>query len=112
MRPTTSPSLERTLTNKVEGRANGGKFEECKAICTEDGSPLYTPFYYSPKEIEYFYANSGFSDNKRQETDKSGMAKALAALEATHEIKKAPQKEKQSVNYHVDPYEPPIPFPR
>ncbi|GJR22205.1 hypothetical protein Tco_0970732 [Tanacetum coccineum] len=40
------------------------------------------------------------------------MAEALAALEATLEIKKVPQKEKQNVNYYVDPYEPPIPFPR
>ncbi|GJY66057.1 hypothetical protein Tco_0468295 [Tanacetum coccineum] len=76
----------RTLTNEVEGRTNGGKFEECKAIW--------------------------FFDNERQETDESGMAKALAALEATLEIKKVPQEEKQNVNYYVDPYEPPIPFPR
>nr|GEU58217.1 hypothetical protein [Tanacetum cinerariifolium] len=27
----------RTLTNEVEGRTNGGKFEECKAIFTKDG---------------------------------------------------------------------------
>ncbi|GKB22125.1 hypothetical protein Tco_0856048 [Tanacetum coccineum] len=86
----------RTLTNEVEGRANGGKLKECKAIYTEDGSPLYTPFYYSPEEIEYFSANSGFSDNERQETDKSGMMKALAALKATHEIKKVPQKENKT----------------
>ncbi|GJV06185.1 hypothetical protein Tco_1343841 [Tanacetum coccineum] len=78
----------RTLTNKVEGQANGGKFKECKAICTEDGLPLYTLFYYSPEETEYFSANSGFFDNKMQETNKSRMVKALAALEATHEIKK------------------------
>ncbi|GJZ39770.1 reverse transcriptase domain-containing protein [Tanacetum coccineum] len=78
----------------------------------QDGSPLYTPFYYSPEEIEYFSAKSGFSDNERQETDKSGMAEALAALEATHEIKKVPEEEKQSVNYYVDHYEPPIPFLR
>ncbi|GKG43681.1 hypothetical protein Tco_0482774, partial [Tanacetum coccineum] len=57
-------------------------------------------------------AKSGFFDNERQETDKSGMAKALAALEATHEIKKVPEEEKQSVNYYVDHYEPPIPFLR
>nr|GEU73180.1 reverse transcriptase domain-containing protein [Tanacetum cinerariifolium] len=50
--------------------------------------------------------------NERQETDKSGMAEALATLEATLEIKKVPQEEKQSVNYYVDPYEPPISFPR
>ncbi|GJX20239.1 hypothetical protein Tco_0222916 [Tanacetum coccineum] len=73
----------RTLTNKVEGRTNGGTFKECKAIFTEDGSPLYTPFYYSPEEIEYFSANSRFSDNERQETDKSGMEEALATLNIT-----------------------------
>ncbi|GKD02436.1 hypothetical protein Tco_1177410 [Tanacetum coccineum] len=42
----------RTLTNEVEGQTNGGTFKECKAIFTKDGSPLYTPFYYSPDEIE------------------------------------------------------------
>ncbi|GKA92923.1 hypothetical protein Tco_0814848 [Tanacetum coccineum] len=87
-------------------------FEECKTICTEDGSPLYTPFYYSPDEIEYFSANSGFSYNEKQETDNLGMAEVLTALEATLKIKKEPKEEKQSVNYYVDPYEPPIPFPR
>ncbi|GJS96294.1 hypothetical protein Tco_0803262 [Tanacetum coccineum] len=102
----------KTLTNKVEGRTNGGKFKECKSICTEDGLPLYTPFYYSPKEIEYFSANSGFSDNEKQETDKSKMKEALAALEAKLEIKKVPQEEKKSVSYYVEPYEPPISFPR
>ncbi|GJV56813.1 hypothetical protein Tco_1457818 [Tanacetum coccineum] len=49
----------KTLTNEVEGRTNGEKFEECKAIFTEDESPLYTPFYYSSEEIVYFSANSG-----------------------------------------------------
>ncbi|GKA17894.1 integrase, catalytic region, zinc finger, CCHC-type containing protein [Tanacetum coccineum] len=49
----------KTLTNEVEGRTNGGKVKECKAIFTNDGSPLYTPFYYSPEEIRYFSANSG-----------------------------------------------------
>ncbi|GJZ80334.1 protein kinase-like domain, concanavalin A-like lectin/glucanase domain protein [Tanacetum coccineum] len=85
----------KTIANEVEGRTNNGKFEECKAICTEDGFPLYTPFYYSPEEIEYFSANSGFSDNEKQETDDSGMAEALAALEATLKKKKEePKKEK------------------
>ncbi|GJZ63391.1 hypothetical protein Tco_0619812 [Tanacetum coccineum] len=55
----------KTLTNEVERRTNGGKLEECKAIFTEDGSPLYTPFYYSHKEIEFFSTNSGFSDDKK-----------------------------------------------
>ncbi|GJT27901.1 hypothetical protein Tco_0908176 [Tanacetum coccineum] len=35
------------------------------------------------KEIEYFSANSGFSDNEEQETDDSGMAEVVAALKAT-----------------------------
>ncbi|GJS97292.1 protein kinase-like domain, concanavalin A-like lectin/glucanase domain protein [Tanacetum coccineum] len=102
----------KTLANEVEGRVNNGKFKECKTICTEDGLPLYTPFYYSPEEMEYFSANSGFSDNEKQETDNSRMAEALEALEATLKIKKEPKEEKQSVNYYVDPYEPPIPFLR
>ncbi|GKE44561.1 hypothetical protein Tco_1471845 [Tanacetum coccineum] len=37
--------------------------EDCKAIFTNDGVPLYTPIYYSPGEIKYFSANSGFSDD-------------------------------------------------
>ncbi|GJU17214.1 ribonuclease H-like domain-containing protein [Tanacetum coccineum] len=104
---------EKNLANEVEGRVNNGKFKECKTIYTEDGSPLYIPFYYSPEEIEYFSFNSGFSDNEKQEIDNSGMAEALAALEATLKIRKEePKEEKQSVNYYVDPYEPLIPFPR
>ncbi|GKB08337.1 hypothetical protein Tco_0836621, partial [Tanacetum coccineum] len=55
---------------------------------------------------------SGFSNNERQETNELGMAEALAALEDTLKIKKVPQEEKKNVNYYVDPYEPPIPFPR
>ncbi|GJW11822.1 hypothetical protein Tco_1577649 [Tanacetum coccineum] len=70
---------------------------ETKTIYTEDGLPLYTPFYYSPEEIKYFSANSGFLDNERQETDDSGMAEALAALETTIKKKKEePKREKQN----------------
>ncbi|GJU57234.1 hypothetical protein Tco_1235000 [Tanacetum coccineum] len=86
---------------------------EGKTIYSENGLPLYTPFYYSPREIEYFFANSGFSDNEEQETDGSGMAEAVAAFEATLKKKREkPKKVKQNVNYYVDPYEPPIPFPK
>ncbi|GKB00737.1 reverse transcriptase domain-containing protein [Tanacetum coccineum] len=76
----------KTLTNEVEGRTNNGKFEDCKAIFTKDGSPLYTPFYYSLEEIEYFSANSGPSDNERQETDEFGYDEALVTLDITPEI--------------------------
>ncbi|GKA16347.1 ribonuclease H-like domain-containing protein [Tanacetum coccineum] len=103
----------KTLANEVEERANNKKFEECKTIYSENGLPLYTPFYYSPEEIEYFSANSGFSNNEEQETDDSGMAEAVAALEATLKKKREePKKVKQNVNYYVDPYEPLIPFPK
>nr|GEW27569.1 ribonuclease H-like domain-containing protein [Tanacetum cinerariifolium] len=102
----------KNLANEVEGRVNNGKFKECKTICTKDGSPLYTPFDYSLDEIEYFSSNSGFSDNVKQESNNSGMAEALAALEATLKIRQEePKADKQSVNYYVDLYEPSIPFP-
>ncbi|GJR47144.1 hypothetical protein Tco_1315247, partial [Tanacetum coccineum] len=53
------------------------------------------------------------SDNEEQETDDSGMAEAVAALEATLKKKREePKKVKQNVNYYVDPYEPPILFPK
>ncbi|GJS48753.1 putative reverse transcriptase domain-containing protein [Tanacetum coccineum] len=93
----------KTVANEVEGRANNGKFIECNTICIEDGSPLYTPFHYSPKEIEYFSANSGFLDNEKHETENSGMTEALAALEATLKIKKKNLK-KKSKN-HLPPKE-------
>ncbi|GJT88502.1 hypothetical protein Tco_1070219 [Tanacetum coccineum] len=65
------------------------------------------------KEIKYFSANSGFSDNEEQETDDSGMAKAVVALKATlNKKREEPKKVKQNVNYYVDPYEPQIPFPK
>ncbi|GJT04575.1 zinc knuckle CX2CX4HX4C containing protein [Tanacetum coccineum] len=54
---------------EVEGRTNKAKFEECKAIYMEDGTPLYTPFHYSPEDIENFSASSGFSDIETQEDE-------------------------------------------
>ncbi|GJU24400.1 hypothetical protein Tco_1163021 [Tanacetum coccineum] len=50
----------KTLANEVEGRVNNGKFEECKTICTEDGSPLYTPFYYSLRKLNTFLVTHDF----------------------------------------------------
>ncbi|GJX49831.1 hypothetical protein Tco_0276676 [Tanacetum coccineum] len=50
----------KTLANEVEGRVNNGKFEECKTICTEDGSPLYTPFYYSLRKLNTFLVTQDF----------------------------------------------------
>ncbi|GKC00094.1 hypothetical protein Tco_0986230 [Tanacetum coccineum] len=71
------------LKKFYQRRANNKKFEDCKTIYSKNRLPLYTPLYYSPEEIEYFSANSAFSDNEEQEIDDSGMAEAVAALEAT-----------------------------
>ncbi|GJZ52955.1 hypothetical protein Tco_0607840, partial [Tanacetum coccineum] len=103
----------KTLANEVEGRANNKKFNEFKIIYSKNRLPLYTPFYYSPEEIEYFSANSRFFDNEEQETNNSGMVEDVATLDATLKKKREePKKLKQNVNYYVDPYEPPILFPK
>ncbi|GJR78788.1 hypothetical protein Tco_0149573 [Tanacetum coccineum] len=87
------------LKKFYQRRANNKKFKERKTIYSENGLPIYTPFYYSPEEIEYFSANSGFSDNEEQETDDSGMAEVVAALKATLKKKREePKKVKQNVN--------------
>nr|GFA01272.1 hypothetical protein [Tanacetum cinerariifolium] len=52
-------SQVKTLAAEVETKV--AKVKECKTIFANDEKPLYTPFYYSPKELEYFYANSGKS---------------------------------------------------
>ncbi|GKA72727.1 cysteine-rich receptor-like protein kinase [Tanacetum coccineum] len=86
------PSLTEIITKymeesakKVEGRATRTKIGECKAIFTKDGLPLYIPFYYSYKEIEYFPPIQAFQMKKLKKKLKS---------------------------YYVAPYEPSIPFPR
>nr|GEZ92970.1 hypothetical protein [Tanacetum cinerariifolium]GEZ93116.1 hypothetical protein [Tanacetum cinerariifolium] len=53
----------KTLTAEVEMKVE--KLEGCKTIFANDGTPLYTPFYYSPKEIKHFSSNSGFSDDEK-----------------------------------------------
>ncbi|GJX22949.1 putative reverse transcriptase domain-containing protein [Tanacetum coccineum] len=58
----------KTLTAKVEMKV--AKLEGCKIIFAKDGTPLYTPFYYTPEEIEYFSANSGFSNDEKSESTK------------------------------------------
>ncbi|GKE73563.1 zinc knuckle CX2CX4HX4C containing protein [Tanacetum coccineum] len=57
-------SKVKALIGEVEGRATGTKLGEHKAIFTKEGLPLYTPFYYSLDEIEYFSADSSFSDEE------------------------------------------------
>ncbi|GJZ84684.1 hypothetical protein Tco_0650023 [Tanacetum coccineum] len=100
------------LTNEAEGRTNKAKFEECKAIYMEDGTPLYTPFHYFLEEIEYFSANSGFLDSEKQENETGEISKGVTRVNITSNIKQAPQIEKQNVSYFVEPCKPPIPFPR
>ncbi|GKB25824.1 hypothetical protein Tco_0865225 [Tanacetum coccineum] len=75
--------------------------EDYKSIFTNDGAPLYTPFYYSPEEIEYFLANSVFSDDDELNNVTSIPGEDLKQTSP-----------KQTTTHYVEPYIPPIPFPR
>ncbi|GJY70738.1 hypothetical protein Tco_0474441 [Tanacetum coccineum] len=94
-------SLRLVTTLAKEAVTKIDKNEDCKAIFTSNGAPLYTPFYYSPEEIEYFSANSGFSDD-----------------DELNDITSIPDKDlkqtspKQTTTHYVEPYIPPIPFLR
>ncbi|GKA41589.1 hypothetical protein Tco_0734249, partial [Tanacetum coccineum] len=70
----------KTLTAKVEMKV--AKLEGCKTIFDKDGTPLYTPFYYTPEDIEYFSANSGFSDDKKSESTKFKTSKVIPELKS------------------------------
>ncbi|GJX82264.1 hypothetical protein Tco_0331745 [Tanacetum coccineum] len=75
--------------------------EDCKAIFINDGAPLYTLFYYSPKEIEYFLANFGFLDDDELNNVTSIPDEDLKQTSL-----------KPTTTHYVEPYIPPIPFPR
>ncbi|GKB40188.1 hypothetical protein Tco_0885130 [Tanacetum coccineum] len=93
-------------------RATGTKIGECKAIFTKDGLPLYTPFYYSPEEVEYFSANSSFSDEETHEEieEVEEIGEAVAHREpAPREVTRS---ELPIVSNYVAPCEPSILFPR
>ncbi|GJX54968.1 hypothetical protein Tco_0284865 [Tanacetum coccineum] len=91
----------RVTTLAKEAVTKTDKNEDCKAIFTNDGAPLYTPFYYSPEEIEYFLANSGFSDDDEFKNVTSIPDKDLKQTSP-----------KQTTTHYIEPYVPPIPFPR
>ncbi|GJX75510.1 zinc knuckle CX2CX4HX4C containing protein [Tanacetum coccineum] len=82
-----------TLAKEIETKTGNNK--DCKAIFTNDGAPLYTLFYYSPNEIEYFLANSEFSDDDEHKNVTSLPDKDL----------------KQTTTHYIELYVPPIPFP-
>ncbi|GJS02068.1 hypothetical protein Tco_0318576 [Tanacetum coccineum] len=71
-----------------------------QAIFTCYGAPLYTLFYYSPKEIEYFSANFGFLDDDELNNVTSITDEDLKQTSL-----------KQKTTHYVEPYIPPIPFP-
>ncbi|GKA76627.1 hypothetical protein Tco_0783088 [Tanacetum coccineum] len=87
----------------VEVEMKVAKLEGCKTIFANDGTPLYTPFYYSPEEIKYFSANSGFLNDKNFKSTKLKISKVIPELK--------PNLPEQTVNHYVEPYVPPIPFP-
>ncbi|GJW42445.1 phospholipase-like protein [Tanacetum coccineum] len=102
----------KALTREVEGRTTGTKIGECKAIFTKDGLPLYTPFYYSTEEIEYFYVNSSFSDEETQEEIEEVEEIEEAVAHHGPTPRKVIPSELSIVSYYVAPYEPSIPFAR
>nr|GEX07516.1 hypothetical protein [Tanacetum cinerariifolium] len=59
------------------------------------------------KEIKYFSANSGFSNDEKQE---SVSTKLDNIITNTPEVRTPPPEQK--VSYYVEPYGPPIPFPK
>nr|GEV05414.1 hypothetical protein [Tanacetum cinerariifolium] len=88
---------------------NNGNDARYYAIFTKEGLPLYTPFYYSPEEIEYFFAKSSFSDE--EETKELKEIKEVAAQHETiHQ--KVTLSNLPVVRYYIAPYKPPILFPR
>ncbi|GKD08047.1 hypothetical protein Tco_1187732 [Tanacetum coccineum] len=91
----------RVATLAKEAVTKTDKNEDCKAIFTNDGAPLYTPFYYSPEEIEYLLANSGFSDDDE--------FKNVTSIPDEDLKQTSP---KQTTTHYIEPYVPPIPFPR
>ncbi|GJW21578.1 hypothetical protein Tco_0032200 [Tanacetum coccineum] len=71
-------SQVKTLTSEVETKAT--IIEGCKVIFATDMTPLYTPFYHSPEEIEYFSSNSEFSDDEKYENTKVKTSKVIPEL--------------------------------
>ncbi|GJS12712.1 MAK10-like protein [Tanacetum coccineum] len=92
-------SRVKTLAKEAVTKIDNNK--DCKAIFTNDGAPLYTPFYYSLEEIEYFLANFGFSDDDE-----------LNNVTSIPEEDLKQTSPKQITTHYVEPYIPPIPFPK
>ncbi|GKC54119.1 hypothetical protein Tco_1076864 [Tanacetum coccineum] len=95
------PNVVKTLTAEVETKA--AILEGCKAIFAKDGTPLYTPFYYSPEEIKYFSSNSNFLDDEKSKSTKVKTSKVIPELTSY-----LPE---HAVTYYVEPNLPTIPFP-
>ncbi|GJV32865.1 hypothetical protein Tco_1393265 [Tanacetum coccineum] len=95
------PWLKQVTTLAKEAVTKIDNNEDCKSIFTNDGAPLYTLFYYSPKEIEYFLANSEFSNDDELNNVTSIPDEDLKQTSP-----------KQTTTHYVEPYIPPIHFPR
>ncbi|GJZ81935.1 hypothetical protein Tco_0646929 [Tanacetum coccineum] len=91
-------SMVTTLAKETMVKTN--KNEDCKAIFS-NGASLYTSFYYSREEIEYFLANSGFSDDDEFKNITSIPDEDLKQISP-----------KQTTTHYIELYVPLIPFPR
>ncbi|GKE78966.1 hypothetical protein Tco_1545086 [Tanacetum coccineum] len=81
-------SRVKNLAKEVDERTSKEEPEECKVIYSANGIPLYIPFEYSPEEIAYFATHPKFSKLEEPKILKSEKKETL------------------------EPYEPPIPYPR
>ncbi|GJY13782.1 hypothetical protein Tco_0383091 [Tanacetum coccineum] len=86
---------------RQEAITKTNKNEDCKEIFTNDGAPLYTLYYYSPEEIEYFSANFEFLVDDEFKNVTSIPDEDLKQTSS-----------KQITTHYIEPYVPPIPFPR
>ncbi|GJV31009.1 hypothetical protein Tco_1391409 [Tanacetum coccineum] len=86
-----------------EAETKTNKNKDCKAIFTNNETPLYTPFYYSPEEIKYFLANSRFLDDDE--------SKNITAI-SDEEFNLKQTSPRQTTTYYIESYVLPTPFPK
>ncbi|GKC63695.1 hypothetical protein Tco_1096293, partial [Tanacetum coccineum] len=67
---------------------------------------------YLEKECPFNEEVKSFSDDEKQEIERVEVNIAVATLDTTPDIQPLPQEEKQNTSYYVEPYKPPISFPR
>ncbi|GJR49665.1 hypothetical protein Tco_1400186 [Tanacetum coccineum] len=107
-----------TLTKEVQTRVTGAEVSHCKVIFTNKGLPLYTPFDYSPEELDYLSSKSYDLDEETWEEEEEKDKQKVEVVKETHEVKEANETKMVTtshdipiITHYVTPYESPILFP-